>query len=64
MPSSQLFRSKTDPNTGTLLTESDFNRFVLHKSIPAQIRQLVLYISDNGGHVDSSVRELTFVKGL
>ena len=38
------------------LTESVY-KVVLQKSIPAQILQLILYISDNTGHVDGLVRE-------
>ena len=37
-------------------------KVVLQKSIPTQIRQLVLYISNNEGQVDGYVRGLTFVK--
>ena len=38
------------------LTESVF-KIVLQKSIPAQIRQLVLHIGNNQGCVDGFVRE-------
>jgi hypothetical protein len=37
---------------------------LLKKSIPAQIRQVILYISDNKGQVDGFVRKLTFAKRL
>jgi len=37
---------------------------VLQKSIPAQIRQLILHISNNKGCVDRFVRELTFAQRL
>ena len=34
------------------------------KSIPAQIRQRILYISHDKGYVDGFVQELTFAKRL
>ena len=34
------------------------------KSIPAQIRQRILYISNDEGYVDGFVQELTFAKRL
>ena len=37
-------------------------KVVLQKSTPAQIRQLIIYISNNKGYVDEFVRELTFRK--
>ena len=37
---------------------------VLQKSIPAQTSQLILYISNNGGHIDEFVGELTFAERL
>jgi len=37
---------------------------VFTKSIPAQIRQRILYISNNEGHVDGFVPELTFAERL
>ena len=42
------------------------NRFqsCLQKSIPAQIRQLILYISKSKGYVDGSVGKLTSAKRL
>ena len=43
------------------LTESVY-KVVLRKSISAQIRQLILFISDNKGSVDGFERELTFTK--
>ena len=43
------------------LTESVY-KVVLQKSIPTQIRQLILYISDDEGYVDEFVGELTFAK--
>ena len=45
------------------LTES-VDKVVSQKSIPAQIRQLSLYMSNNKGPVDGVVRELTFAKRL
>ena len=47
----------------TYLTESA-HKVVLQKSIPAQIRQLILYIYDDEGQVDGFVREPTFAKQL
>ena len=41
------------------LTES-VQKVVLQDLIPAQIRQLILYISNNRGQVDGFVWELTF----
>ena len=38
------------------------NKVVLQMSIPAQIRQLIFYISNNKGQVDGFVRELTSTK--
>ena len=35
---------------------------VLQKSTPAQLRQLILYISNNQGSVDRILRELTSEK--
>ena len=43
----------------TYFTESDC-KVVLQKSIPAQIRQLVLYISNDKRYVDVCVQRLTF----
>ena len=37
---------------------------VSQKSIPAQIRQLILYLRRMQGQVDGFVRELTFAKQL
>ena len=45
------------------LTESVY-KVVLQKSIPAKIRQLMLYISDYKGYVDGFVRQLAFAKRL
>ena len=44
---------------GPCLTEGLY-KVVLHESIPAQIRQLNLYVSNDKGYVDEFVRELTF----
>ena len=41
------------------LTQSVF-KFVLQKSIPTQIRQLILYIRNSEEYVDDLVGELTF----
>ena len=43
------------------LTES-VGKVLLQKSIPAQIRQLILNIGDNNGHVDGFVWESTLAK--
>ena len=40
------------------------HKVVLQKSIPAQIRQLILYISKNQGQVDEYVREFVVAKRL
>jgi len=48
---------------GSYLTESVY-KVVFKKSILAQIRQLILYISNNTGKVDGFVRELNFLKRL
>ena len=45
------------------LTESVY-KDVLQNSIPAQIRQLILYISNDKGDVDGFVRELTFAERI
>ena len=45
------------------LTESVYE-VVLEKSIPTQIRQLVLYIRNDKGYVDGFVWELPFAKRL
>ena len=45
------------------LTESVY-KVVWQKSIPARIRQLILYISKNKGYVNSFVGELTFSNQL
>jgi hypothetical protein len=47
----------------TCLAES-VDKVVLQKSIPAQIRQRILYISINEGYVDGFVWELTFAERL
>ena len=44
-------------------TESVY-KVVLQKSIPTQIRQLILYVSNNEGYVDEFVRELAFAERL
>ena len=38
------------------------HKVVFEKSIPAQICQLILYISNDKGLVDGFVRELTFAR--
>ena len=43
------------------LTQSVY-KVVLQKSIPTEIRQLDLYISNDNEHIDGFVRELTFAK--
>ena len=45
------------------LTESVY-KIVLRKSSPLQIRQFILYISNDTGQVNRFVLELTFVKRL
>ena len=45
------------------LTESVY-KVVLQKSIPTQIRPLILVISNNEGQSDGSVREFTFPQRL
>ena len=40
------------------------SKFVLQTSIPAHIRQLILYISNSKGYVDGFVGELTSTKRL
>ena len=45
-----------------LLPPGPANEVVLQKSIPAQIRLVILYISNDEGYVDEFVRELTFAK--
>jgi len=45
------------------LTESVY-KVVLQNSVPAQICQRILYISNNKGQVDGFVRELTCAKRL
>ena len=44
---------------GPYLTESVY-KVVFKKSIPAQIRELIIYVSNNKGYVDEFVLELTF----
>ena len=46
---------------GFVLTESVYT-VILQKSIPAEIRQRILYISNNKGCVDEFVGESTFAK--
>ena len=48
-------------NPYSYLTKS-LSQVVLQKSIPTQIRQLLLYISNDEGLIDGFVRELTFAK--
>jgi len=43
---------------------ADIYKVVSQKSIPAQIRQLILYISYDKDLVDGFVQESTFVKRL
>ena len=50
-------------HTRVYLTES-FCQVVLKKSIPAQIRELIRYISNDKGYVDGFVRKLTFQNDL
>jgi hypothetical protein len=54
--------------SGMDLTKSDLTESVYHvvvqTSIPAQIRELTLYISENKGQVDGFVRESTFAERL
>ena len=47
----------------TYLTESVYE-VVLQTSIPAQIRQFILYISNNQGLIDEFVRESPFAERL
>ena len=51
------------PKARSHLTESVYE-VVLQKSFHAQIRQLMLHISNDKGYVDEFVRKLTFVKQL
>ena len=55
--------SKPVVREGRTLSHSVF-AFVLQKSIPTQIRQLVLYISSNAGSVDGFVGGVTYAKRL
>ena len=55
--------SRPTPTSHDYLTEKAC-KVVAKKPIPAQIRQLVLGISNNNGYVDESVRLLTFAKRL
>jgi len=41
-----------------------FYEVILQKSMPAQIRQLVIYVSNNKGYVGAIVRELTCANQL
>ena len=54
---------ETRPCADFNLTESVFN-VVLQKSIPTQIRKLILYISMSEERVDEFMRELTSAKRL
>ena len=49
--------------SGFYLTD-DFHEIVLQKAIPAQIRHLILYFSNDEGFVDGFVRGSTFAKRL
>ena len=53
-------RAPRRPRSGTLFSHKVFLIVVLQKSIPVQIRQLILYISNITGCVDEFVRKLTF----
>ena len=44
------------------LSHTKYLRVVLRKSIPTQLRQLVLHISNSEGKIDRFVGELTFAK--
>ena len=44
----------------TPISQKVFTKVVLQKSIPAKIRQLVLYGYSYAGYIDECVRELTF----
>ena len=57
------FADTLNQTGGSYLTESVYN-VVLQKSIPAQIRQLFLYISNDRGLVDEFVRDFCFAKRL
>ena len=46
------------------ISQKVFVDVVLEKSIPAQIRQRILYIGNNKGYADEFVQELTFAKRL
>ena len=47
-----------------VISQKVFTQSLLQMSIPAQIRQLILLISNNKGQVDGFVRELTFTNRL
>ena len=51
-----------DPHRKSYFTK--VHKDVLQRSIPAQVRQLILYIRDNEGSVDGFVGELTSAKQL
>ena len=63
-------RNLKTPTIGTRNQTSEIylaeivHKVVLQKSILVQIRQLILYMSDNKGKVDEFVRELTGAKRL
>jgi len=59
----EALREVKTPSCHSYLTQRVF-KVVLQKSIPAQIRQLIICISDNKGKVDRFVLELTFAKRL
>jgi hypothetical protein len=59
----KIWRQVCTPKARSYLTESAY-KVVLQKSVPAQIRPLILYVSNDIGQVDGFVRELTFVNQL
>ena len=61
-PTIRLQKRNSNPPR-SYLTETVY-KVVLRKSIPAQIRQFILYISHDKGLVDEFVRELTVAKQL
>ena len=52
-----------DGRVGAYLTESVF-KVIFRESIPTQIRQLIIHISNNKGQVDEFVRKLTYARRL
>ena len=59
-----LMRAHTHKHTHKTHTAESVYDVVLQKSIPTQIRQLILYISNSQGSVDGFVRELTSAERL